>query len=432
MSDFFGKNLEWKIFSLILAIGLWLIVINIKNPEETMSFTIPVTIENLETVTSKYDLIVSNLDEIENKTIKINLRGNRLTLESLKNNKKYLNEIKAVADLELFRYTKADEVNKIPIAISFSDEYRGLVFEEQNQIRYLDVILEKRKTLTKTIQVDIEGQTEDGYVVLGPKVTPGEIVLSGAESLIDQVDSVKVSVNVSDIVTSEKILGLEPKAYDAKGKEILGLEKSTDNVAVQLSVGKKRRAVLQADIQGTYAQGYISTGIKIEPQEVTIVGPENVVNNLSQIKLSTIIFDHLDKTTTFNPEIILPSGVSLWNSTDTKVAVTIEVKKQVVREFKIPTSSLTVKTDLQFRYISKEVTVYLQGIEEDINKITENMIAGSIDVSDYGVGKHTVTVNFTLPKNIRQVGEAPQVEIELVEPKEEQEVPEHEGVPATE
>lgn len=420
MSDFFGKNLEWKIFSLVLAIGLWLTVINLKNPEETMAFTIPVTLENLETVTSKYDLIVTNLEEIENKTIRINLRGNRLTLEKLKNNKKYLNEIKAVADLEMFRYTKADEVNKIPIMVSFSDEYRGLVFEERNQIRYLDVILEKRKTITKAIQVDTVGQTEDGYVILAPKATPGEIVLAGAESLIDKVASVRVSINVADIVKSQKISNLEPKVYDDQGKEILGLEKSINSVSVNLSVGKKKKVVLQPDIQGTYAPGYITTGIKIEPQEVTVVGPEETVNQLNQLKLSTIIFDDLDKITTFNPEIILPSGVSLWNGANTKVAVTIEVRKQIVKEFKIPTSSLTVKTDLQFRYISREVTVYLQGIEEDINRITENMIAGTIDVSDYGVGKHTVTVDFNLPKNIKQVGETPRVEIELIAPEEQQ------------
>ncbi|WP_341876266.1 CdaR family protein [Defluviitalea saccharophila] len=420
MSDFFGKNLEWKIFSLVLAIGLWLVVINIKNPEETMSFTLPVTIENMETVTSRYDLIVSNLEDIQNKTVKINLRGNRLTLESLKNNKKYLNEIKAVADLELFRYAKADEINKIPIVISFSDEYRGLVFEERNQIRYLEVILEKKKSITKAIQVDTVGQTEDGYVILEPKATPGEIVLTGAESLIDQVNSVRVSINVEDIVKNKKISNLEPKVYDDQGKEILGLEKSIDSVSVNLSVGKKKKVVLQHDIQGTYAPGHITTGIKIEPEEVVIVGAEDVVNKLNQLRLSTIIFDNLDATTTFNPEIILPPGVSLWNGEDTKVAVTIEVKNQIVKEFKIPTSSLTVKTDLQFRYISREVTVYLQGIEEDINRITENMIAGTIDVSDYGVGKHTVTVDFNLPKNIKQVGETPRVEIELIAPEEQQ------------
>ena len=144
-----------------------------------------------------------------------------------------------------------------------------------------------------------------------------------------------------------------------------------------------------------------------------------MVNKLNQLKLSTIIFDNLDATTTFNPEIILPPGVSLWNGEDIKVAVTIEVKNQIVKEFKIPTSSLTVKTDLQFRYISREVTVYLQGIEEDINSY-ENMIAGTIDVSDYGVGKHTVTVDFNLPKNIKQVGETPRVEIELIAPEEQQ------------
>lgn len=424
MNNFFGKNLEWKIFSIILAIGLWLIVINIKNPEETMSFTIPITIENIDTVTSKYDLIISNLDQIENQNIRINLRGKRLALETLKSNKKYLDEITAIADLELFRYTKASEINKIPIVISFSDEYRGIVFEERNQIRYLDVVLEKKKSVTKSIQVDTIGQTENGYVVLEPKVQPSEITITGAESLIDKINSVKVAVNITDVANNKVLSGIEPKIYDAKGKEILGLDKSVHDVKVALEVGKKRKILLEPEIQGSYADGYIMTGMKIEPEEITIVGNEDTIDKLSQIKLSTIIFEDLDKTTVFKPELILPSGVTRWDSTDNKVSVTIEVKKQIVKEFIIPTSSLTVKTEMQFKYISKEVTLYLQGIEDEVEKITENMLLGNIDVSDYGEGKHKVSVEFILPKNIKQVGEAPMVDIELIQPEEEEETTE--------
>lgn len=45
MNDLLGKDIGWKVFSLVLAIGLWFIVINIKNPEESMTFTIPVEIQ---------------------------------------------------------------------------------------------------------------------------------------------------------------------------------------------------------------------------------------------------------------------------------------------------------------------------------------------------------------------------------------------------
>ena len=112
MNDLLGKDIGWKVFSLVLAIGLWFIVINIKNPEETMTFTIPVEIQNLNVIEAN-NLIIANFDEIEDKHITLNIRGTRLTLDKLKNNKKYLDVIKATANLELYRYTKASEVNKI-------------------------------------------------------------------------------------------------------------------------------------------------------------------------------------------------------------------------------------------------------------------------------------------------------------------------------
>lgn len=426
MNDFFGKNLGWKIFSLVIAIGLWFIVINIKNPEETMTFTIPVEIQNMDKLTSRYDIVISNLDEIENKTISLNIRGTRLTLEKLKNNRRYLDVIKATANLELFRHTKATEVNKIPIEITFSDEYRGLIFEERNQIRYLDVVLENKKTITKPIQVETIGQIEEGYVVLEPKLNPGEVILTGAQSLINKVDIVKVIVDVSDITNNQKVAQAEPKVYDKQGKEIKDLEKNIDIIEVNIGVGKKRKVSLIPQIQGTYAENYISTGIKIEPEEIVIVGSKEIVDGLTQVQLSTIIFEDLDETTTFKPDIILPPGVRRWDSSENKVSVTIEIKKQIVREFKIPTSKLTLRTDKQFKYISKEVTLYLQGIESEVQRITVNMLLGSIDVSGLKEGRHKVPIAFNIPKNIKQVGESPVVEIELIESAEEQEPDEEE------
>lgn len=420
MNDFFGKNLGWKIFSIILAIGLWFVVINIKNPEETMAFTIPVEIQNIDKVTFNDDLIIANIDEIQDKYITLNIRGTRLTLEELKNNRKYLNIIKAKANLDLYRYTKASEINKIPIEITFSDEYKGLIYEERNQIRYLDLVLEERKSITKPILGDIIGQIDDGYVVLEPKVNPGEITITGAESLINKVDVVKVEVNVNDILNNRNI-SLEPKIYDSQGKEIIGLNKTIKTVKVSAEVGKKRKVTLIPNIEGNYAENYISTGVKIEPEEIVIVGNEETIDHISQVQLSTIIFDHLDKTTVFNPTLILPAGVTRWDSTDNSVSVTIEVKKQIVKEFVIPTSRLTLRTEKQFKYISKEVTLYLFGIEDEVQKITENTLQGSIDVSNLGEGHHKVPIKFNFPGNIKQVGEPPIVEIELIEGEEEPE-----------
>ncbi|WP_058486486.1 CdaR family protein [Defluviitalea phaphyphila] len=421
MNEFFGKNIQWKILSIILAISLWLVVINIENPEETMTFTIPVTLENIEEITSRYNLVISNMEEIENKTISVSIRGKRLTLEELKDNKRYLDVITATADLELFRYTSADQVNKIPIVVSFSDDYKGVIFEERNQIRYLDVVLEEIKTVSKPIQVDTIGAAKDGYVILESTVNPSEITITGAESLINSIDSVKVEVDVTNISTDKKEYNIEPKIYDSEGKEISNLEKNIEGVEVDISVGKKRIVSLQPKIEGSYAEGYVLTGIKIEPEEITVVGSEEVVDDLNQVELSTIIFEDLDTTTTFKPDIILPSGVIRWDDTSTKVSVTIEVKKEIVKEFKIPTSRLTISTKMQFRYITDEVTLYIQGIEDEVNKITENMIVGSIDVLDYDEGKYTVPVEFSIPKGFKQVGETPMVEIELINSEDQKE-----------
>ena len=49
----FTMDIGWKLLSLIIAIGLWFMVINTENPVETRSYTAAIQLQNEEALTER-------------------------------------------------------------------------------------------------------------------------------------------------------------------------------------------------------------------------------------------------------------------------------------------------------------------------------------------------------------------------------------------
>ena len=60
------KDLGWKLLSIAIAATMWFMVINITQPVDTRSYSRPLTLENMDTLTSR-GLTVGNAEELKNK-----------------------------------------------------------------------------------------------------------------------------------------------------------------------------------------------------------------------------------------------------------------------------------------------------------------------------------------------------------------------------
>ena len=82
------KDAGWKLLSVFIAICLWFIVINIENPVETRIFT-----ANLDIINASYaeeaGKTITNADEIENTKVSVRLRGKRMVLDKIQQNKSF-------------------------------------------------------------------------------------------------------------------------------------------------------------------------------------------------------------------------------------------------------------------------------------------------------------------------------------------------------
>ena len=76
------KDLGWKLLSIAIAATMWFMVINITQPVDTRSYSRPLTLENMDTLTSR-GLTVGNAEELKNTKITVKVKAQRTALDRL-------------------------------------------------------------------------------------------------------------------------------------------------------------------------------------------------------------------------------------------------------------------------------------------------------------------------------------------------------------
>lgn len=415
------RNFGWKVFSLLTAITLWAIVINIKNPVEIRDFPVYINIVGEDNLAAN-NIVLANKNNLENMRIIIKVRGNRLGLEKLKANQKNITAtVNLQSDmLNSMLINKSANVNvKLPTIGGESFE----IIEKNPQ--NVEVLLEKVEMVQKPVQVALIGEPKNGFVTLQPQHLPSTVEVKGAASSVAKVDSVRVNVDVSS-AASDIDVSVEPRAYDDEGNEVLGLELSEKYINVKVGINEYKKVALDGSAnQGMLEEGYTVTGIDWEPKFVEVVGSTKQISSLSEIKLPAVDLSGLNETKviTYNVASLLPENLSIRTGTPTEVKVTVTVEKEVSKRFDIPIENIAVNgftsSTQQYKIVQQPLSIELKGLGNIIDNIALEDIKGTVDIRQYTEGVHDVAVNLVLPQGVVLVGDPPTVNITIAPVNEE-------------
>jgi len=412
---FLTRNLGWKIFAIIAAIILWGVVINITNPTEVRTFNPRVELENEDSL-SKQNLVISNMTKLNNFTVAIKVEGSKMDLDELYKN--WNNKIKATVDLKSAYYgTTVDDPNHVPINITLPD---GFKLVDKNPA-YLEIIFENVETIEKEIKAETQGEPKANFVTLQPSIEPQTVKVKGASSIISQLDSVKVYVDVNNI-DQNLSQSVTPKAYDASGNEISGLkildanDSPINEVTVNIAVNEYKRVPIDCSANfGMPADGFTLVGIECEPKEAQIIGTSENIRNITKIQLEPINITGLNTTKTITYSLrdyIVDENVDIRNGTPSQVNVTIKIAREETKDFTIPTSNINVTSTSNYQFNQEDITVSLKAIGSIIGDINVEDIKCNIDLSGYGEGTYDVPVNVTLPSRVT-LSNAPSVNVTI-------------------
>jgi YbbR domain-containing protein len=299
------KNLTAKIVALIMAVILWVYVMNEQNPLVETSMEVPLEVRNLSSA-----VMATDIPEV----VRVKVRGSRALIMGLGQK-----DIKAYIDLKGL----GDGRNTLSVAANIPANIE-LMEVSPNSINFrLDTIVSREIPIEARLGgAAVPGGAVDRISYSSPKVTvkgPSEIVDTVVKAVVD----VDVSGKNTDFTMDGPIILL-----DARNKKVEGLTTNPGDVSVSLAftpVISKKMVEVKANIVGPFGKNIILHQISIKPEQVEISGQGKAFERIDSIYTEPINVSEINKETVL--QVKLQPKDSILLSKD-MVTVNINATKQ--------------------------------------------------------------------------------------------------------
>lgn len=419
MNKLFTENLPWKIAALVVAILLWIFVINTQNPTQPQEISsIPVKILGYEKLVEQgYEL--TNKEEIQNQNFKVVVSGPRLEIDKLVRDPSL---IKVTLDLESYLDNLTDYSNSEEAHYSIKINLDGssvTIKDRRPQVTKvrIDKVASKEQKISYVIAEELLNQ----YTLLGdgkPIINPEKITITGAKTDIDRVAEARVSIKSEDFSEDQLVSQLPVTLYDIDGEEIQGLELSDQTIEVKLPIGSQKRVPVNITYTGKVPDEYVLTKVEASTEQVTIVGKAEVIDSISQIDLEPINLDLLTEADAnlLKVKMKLPNGVMTVDGDE--VSVSLQVRKKKTLNYPILMSELQLDVQgigegLTYEILTTSINVEVSGLSDDLIMTDKSDIKATLDLKGYKEGEYTLPLNIVTPENIQIVNGPINVEISI-------------------
>lgn len=314
-------NLFLKVLSVLVAVVLWLVVVNISDAKTSGKYTVGVTLLNTEVITDN-----GKVFRVEDGTdsVRLTVRARGSVLKELKSTDFIL-----TADME--KDLKYDSLVGITVECKNSninvDE--DITLSRSN----VKVSIEDSATEQFPIKVTYTGSPNSGLVVgsLVPEQTV--IKVTGPVSIVEKIKKVEAVVDITGIPgTSVRNCAL--KFYDGADNPIdstyLNYTGKSDGIDVTVSMLNTKSIPLIFSYSGIPAENYEVKSIEWKPEYIEIAGNSSVLAGITSLQIpeDAVNVDGIDEELQLVVDITpyLPSGLILTDGDSAAVLVIIELE----------------------------------------------------------------------------------------------------------
>ena len=405
-SNKFTMDIGWKLLSLVIAIGLWFMVINTENPLETRSYTANIQLQNEEALFER-GYVVVNEDEITSTRVTVRLRGQRLALDTLSQSS---TKVQAVVDLDNVIYSYNGEPVSVPVKIVIPSVVNDSFEILSKSIQTVTVDIQPYINKDFEVKAVVNNTDSDTVQLANAVASPGTVTVYGAKSVVNSIAEVRAEVN-PEILEDGMVITTAPVAYDAEGNVVDKVTFSSNELSVKIGMDEMKSVRVAVDITGRAAEGYEVTGIYVSPDTVDVAGKASDLSGVSIIRLPDIDVTGIDSNIIkeFSVEDYLPEGLRVIGADGSdKITVTVSVEEETTKEIVIPAESITVQGTLEeglsAHIAGNDMTITISGAGSVISTIEADDIKAYVDVDGYEAGVYSdVDVQFELPDGVSLV-----------------------------
>ncbi len=406
MKKIMTEDFGLRVLSIVIAIVVWLIIINLTDPVKTKTIKdIPVSMVN--------DDVIKELGQCyevtSDNTVSVVVKGKKSVVDKLK-----VSDFEATAEMSQISIT-----NAVPVSVKLikSVEYDPDIVSGKNST--INVKLDNEITNSYEINLNLVGSAMNNYYISQDeiKMSVNKIKASGPQALIETIEKIRVDIDISDIneVTKKKF---PIHAYNESGKQITSkrLELSRDYVEVTISPLVVKKISVKPSIIGDVDSNYIYKGYQTTVDSVNIAGSEedisaqgNIIIEFDVEGAQGTIANEYDITDYLSDSIKIVSGEKT-----TKITAVIEELSTRRIQFKAESLKfLNPPTDVIMNYDTEKVLVVnLKGEDNVIDNVTIEDLAPHVDLANVTLGMQSIKVMFEEVEGVTIVN-YPSIEIQL-------------------
>ncbi len=153
----------------------------------------------------------------------------------------------------------------------------------------------RRATTTRLRNITLNLQVPNEVEITNAAVQEVDIVVSGDRDRIEQLNlrDLLVSIDLSDVPTGEKLIQLTPENVNVRLPTGIKLDEIQPNkIAVKLEPVEQRDIPVQAETDGSVAEGFEIYSETVVPSKIRVRGPSSFIKSLGFIMTDKINLDN--------------------------------------------------------------------------------------------------------------------------------------------
>ena len=411
----FTMDIGWKLLSLIIAIGLWFMVINTENPVETRSYTAAIQLQNEEALTER-GYVVVNDDELSSTRVTVRLRGQRLALDALSQSS---TRVQAVVDLSDVIYSYSGEPVSVPVDIVIPSVVNSSFEILSKSVQTVSVDIQPYVNKDFDVKAVVNTTDETAKELANAVASPGSVTVYGARSIVESVAEVRAYVS-PETVEDGMVMTAVPVAYNADGIVVDGVTFGTEELSVMITLDEVKSVRVNLSLTGEVADGYEITDYYTTPETMEVAGDAAALSRLNSINLPDIDVTGLEANSgyEFSAGDYLPDGLRALDGG--RITATVIVEEEETKELIIPVESVTWGDTLAEGYMAsisgEDISISVKGVASVIDTLTAADVEAHIDLDGLEEGEHDdVYVRFELPEGVSLAGGGGTVNVSITQ-----------------
>ncbi|MDD6255585.1 MAG: CdaR family protein [Eubacteriales bacterium] len=388
------RRIITAIVSVIIAVVLWMYVVNQENPTVDRTFSnIKVEYINEDELTNN-DLAIKTADI---QYVKVTVTGRRSTLVDLESS-----DIVATADLS----SCVSGENYLDVSIKTPN----MVELKKISPAQVKVDIDKIVSSDADINVKFSGSAEDGYQPVATRQAFDTVEMTGARQVLKTVVGINAEIKTSDLSTASKNLTAKLVPVDKDGKKVDNVTLSKSEMSVWAQLYKVKDVKLNTSVTGS-----LDDGLTLEkfdaPDTIKIAADTAAVDSIDSVSAEPVSLSGISDDTAVTLTIDYPDGTAAAEGYET-IEADISVSKMSEKTLTLDTGNITVNnlgSLLDLKFNSPNIKVTLSGPSSALSEISDDDIVMTLDASKLTEGKQTadVAVSFKNSDNSENVTAEP-------------------------